>query len=214
MARMTVTAAGRPRDGAHGQGHGGHEHVGGFLAAQDARREGQGRQAKDGPEQDVAEACDLAGQGRGQFVGLGDHGRDAADFSAVAGAHDHARGLAVGDQGGGVGHVAPVTEDSILWQKVRGFAHGHGFAGQSRFVHAQILDGDEAQVGGHLVARAQNHDISGDQFGSRHAARGARSDDHRLGDHGIGQRFERPGCLGLLDVADNGIDQDHADDDA
>ena len=43
---------------------------------------------------------------------------------------------------------------------------------------------------------------------------GARTDDHRLGDHGIGEGFERPGRLGLLDVANDGVDQDHPDDDS
>ena len=44
------------------------------------------------------------------------------------------------------------------------FSTGHGFAGQSRFLDAQILRFEQAQVGRHAVALGQQHDVARHQL--------------------------------------------------
>lgn len=42
-----------------------------------------------------------------------------------------------------------------------GFGGGHGFAGEGGFLDAQVVDLDEAEVGGHTVAGFEAHDVAG-----------------------------------------------------
>jgi hypothetical protein len=76
------------------------------------------------------------------------------------------------------------------------------------------LDLDQAQIGRHLVARLQLHQIARHQgFGfQRHQPSVA--PDHGVGREHLTDRLERVLGLALLHEADGGIDEHHAEDDA
>ena len=63
----------------------------------------------------MAELPDFMCQRCFQFGGFRDHLVDAANFGAVARFHHHADAGAIGDQGGGIRHVAAVGQNRIGW---------------------------------------------------------------------------------------------------
>ena len=63
-----------------------------------------------------------------------------------------------------VSHVEAVTESRrCVGEQGRVFVHRDRFAGQRRLVHLELCRLDQSQVGRHLVARLQQHDIAGHQ---------------------------------------------------
>jgi hypothetical protein len=202
------------RDHRDGHRHRGHEHVDGRAAVPQADREGQAGQHEDGVEQHVAEAGDLAGQRCGQYLGTGDELRDAPDLGGIAGFRDHADPGAVGHQAGRIGHVRALRQHDVMRQPFGLLLDRHRLAGQRGFVDLQVAALQQAQVRGHLVARGQQDDIARHQLrgvdlllfpGAQH--RGCRGQRAREGR----QRAQR---LALLDEADDGVEQDDAEDHA
>ena len=92
------------------------------------------------------------------------------------------------------------------------FSTGDRLAGQRRLVDVQLALAHEAQVGRHLVAGLQQHEVAGDDLGRRQAQRLARAHHRRLGRHRLRQRLDGGDRLGLLDVADERVEEHDAED--
>ena len=127
--------------------------------------------------------------------------------------HQPARG-ALGDQRARPQHRAPVAKRRIGGDRIHGLFHRHGLAGQDRLLRGQPPRLDHPQVGGHLVARLQQHDVAGHQVGPvhRHAPPVAQHGGAR-GEHAPDRRHRRLG-LALLEEADHRIGQHHGQDHA
>jgi hypothetical protein len=215
----------RQRDGhdrrqPFGNGRGGErdhhqEHVGRRMAAQQhAEDEGQRTQPQDRCREHAAEAVDLAQQRRRAGGHVGQHRIDAADLGGRAGGHHQAGGLAVADQRAGIGHAAAVAQRRIGGDRVAVLVHRHRFAGERRFIDAQVLHLQQPQVGRHAVARSQQHQIAGHQVGGIDVLAPAVAQHHRMRRQHRADRVQRRLGLALLDEADDGVDhhrgQQHA----
>ena len=88
----------------------------------------------------------------------------------------------------------------------------HGFAGQRRLVDAQVARADEAQVGRHLVPALDEDEVAGHDLGGRQPQLLAGADDGGLGGHGATQRLDGGDRPGLLQVADERVEEDDAED--
>ncbi len=198
-------------DHRHRQRHRRQEHLHRRLAVhQGAHREAQRRQPQNGPHQPVAKARDAPRQRRGQHVGVGQQLRDAADLGAFAYGHHHPGGRAVVHQGRRIGHVAAVGQHRVGGQRFGALLDRQRLTSERRLIHAQLAHLEQAQVGGHLVARGQQHDVAGHQF-ARIDALALPTAQHRgLGGERARQRFERTQRLAFLDEADHGVEEDHA----
>ena len=91
--------------------------------------------------------------------------------------------------------------------------HRDGLAGQRRFVHLQLRDLDQPQVGGNLVAGLEQHDVARDQLLGRHLPHFAAA--QHGGPRGGKLLQGRQGPVGApgLHGADGGIEHDDHDDD-
>jgi len=200
-------------DGAHGQGHGRHEHVEGALSPQDAHQEGDGRQGQDHVEQHPAEIGDLAQEGGLQLLGLRDELGDAAHLRVVPdGNHDPGR-LPEGDQGGSVGHVAPVGKHRVVRQDLLGLPGRDRLAGEGGLVDLEVPGGRQAEIRRDLVPGLEQDDVSGHHLCRRDARLFACPQDRCLGDHGPGKCLHGLDRPRLLDEAYHGVDEDHPEDD-
>lgn len=83
-----------------------------------------------------------------------------------------------------------------------------GLAGQGRFVDRQPFGPDDACVGGHAVALADDHEVTGDELGSVKRTLAARP-EHSRGDlDGAAQRAQRSLGSRLLDEAEDAVEDD------
>ena len=148
IARVTVSAAGRPS---------GMAPTARAIAAMRVSTIGWPRSTpmpkvsadkrQDGDQQHPAELGDLAGEGRFQLGGAGDQLRDAPNLAAVAGRDDHAGRGAIRDQGGGVSHIAALSQHSIVCNQQGGiFLHRQRLAGEGSFGHLKIARGHQAEI--------------------------------------------------------------------
>ena len=195
-------------DGRGGQGHGHHEHLGqGLAAPEHANGEGEHNKADDDQRQPVAKAGHLAQQRRGGGLHRGQQGADAAQLRGAARGHDQPRGRARGHQRARVQHAVPVAQGGILGHRARVLVAGQGFAGQHRLIGPQALGVQDAQIGGHLVARGQQHHIA------RHQGLGIHHRPHAAAQHRGLQRqhapdgIERGLGLAFLQKANQRIDE-------
>ena len=146
-------------------------------------------------------------------MGLGDEVGDASDLGGVAGRDHHAGPLAGGDQGGGVGHVGAIGQGGVFGQGLGLLLHRERLAGEGRLVDPQVAGIREAHVGRDLVAGLQDDDVAGHQLGGREAHALAVAHDRGLGGHGPRQRLDGLDRLGFLEIADDGVDHHHPEDD-
>ena len=83
------------------------------------------------------------------------------------------------------------------------------FAGQRGFGNLQITHLEKAQISGNLIAALQKNDVADHQFRGRDAPLLPLPQDRGLGGHGSGQGRQGIDRLGLLEIADHGVDQHH-----
>jgi hypothetical protein len=159
----------RLRDGGHRQAHGREDHEHRRLAAQHADHEDQRADRQHHEGQPLAEGGQALLQRRAQVDGAIQQAGHLAELGGHAGGHHQARSPAVRRRRALEGHVEPVAQRRCGFrQHARVLVDGDRLAGQCRFVDLQLGDLDQAQVGRHLVARLQQHDVAGHQPGCRH----------------------------------------------
>ncbi len=138
---------------------------------------------------------------------------DLADLGLEAGGGDQTMGAAAGhDRAGKADVVAGGERRAGRGAFVGAFLHRRGFAGQQRLVALQIDGLGQADIGGHPVARLEQHQIARHQIARRDAAARAIADHHGMG---LLERFEGVGGAAgriFLGRADDAIDQQHRGD--
>ena len=77
------------------------------------------------------------------------------------------------------------------------------FAGQQRFVHGQVVRGEQGRVGGHPVALGKQHQVAPHHLRAGDPRFGAIADDEGARAGEVAQRFERALGLALLDHRDH-----------
>ena len=86
-------------------------------------------------------------------------------------------------------------------------------SGQRRFIHLQVVDLEQAQIGWHAVAGAQEHNVAGDEiFGADASLLAVPSNSRFRADH-FGQCFDGLFGLRFLEKTNDGVDQYHTGDD-
>ena len=211
IASVIVMTAGRPSGmAATASADRGQEHLAEAVAAdQDPERKGQRRESEDRAGEPAGEARHLAKQRRGQRLDLRQQLADAADLGGRAGGDDDAGALAVGHERARVGHRGSGRRAAPRRRPGRSLLDRQRLAGQRRLLDLQALGLDQAQIGGHPVARLQEHDVARHQLLGRYGEALAAADHDRLGRQHVPDGVERLLGLALLDVADHGIDHDH-----
>jgi hypothetical protein len=92
-----------------------------------------------------------------------------AQFGGHAGCHHQPAAASVRGCRALEGHVQPVAQRVYRpYEHARVLGHRDRFAGQRGFVHLELRDIDQPQVGGHLVAGLQQHDVARNKGVSRH----------------------------------------------
>ena len=109
-------------------------------------------------------------------------------------------------------HVDAVAQGTgvLSGQGVGLLGHGDRFAREGRFVHLQLRDLDQAQVGRNLVARLQQHDVAGYQHAGGHHLYFAAAQHGGMGRRQLAQRGHGLVCPPGLHEADDGVE--HYDD--
>ena len=90
----------------------------------------------------------------------------------------------------------------------------HRLAGQRRLVDAQVARRAGGAGRPAPCRRPGEHEVAGDDLGGRQPQLLAGAHDRGLGRHRAAQRLDGGDRLGLLEVADDGVQQDDAEDDA
>jgi hypothetical protein len=96
----------------------------------------------------------------------------------------------------------------------QGIFDGFRFAGQRRFLDAQVARLDEAQVGRNLVSRSEQHQVTGHQVLGLDLLSPAVPHHRGAERKHVADRVERLFRLAFLNEADQRIDQHHAQDHA
>ena len=92
---------------------------------------------------------------------------DVAEFGILAGCGHHANAAAGADGRAGEEHIGTVAQRQFAFQRVGGFIHHRRLAGQNGFFNPQIMALNQAHIGRHAVARAQNYNIARHQVAGR-----------------------------------------------
>ena len=192
---------------------GGHEHLDGLFAPRDTDDKGGRRQPEDDPQHQPAELRDFFGERRGEFRGRGDEPRDVPRFGAVARGPDDGLALTGGDERAGEGEIAAVGEHGVERERVRVLVDGEGFAGECGFIDLQTFHLHQPQIGGHAVARLEQHHIAGHESLGVDSLRAAIAAHGGLGRDHAGERLDGFPGLGLLEKTENGIEDHDAEDD-
>ena len=202
------------RDGRHHQGHRPQEAITQVVAQIDPVEEIEGTHDQDRLDEGLDEFAHLALQ-RGQAgVGALDQSRDLAEDRVPADSDHQAAGGALGQVGPGKAHVALIAGHQVLaGQGLNRLGYRHGFTGQGRLVDMEAAGVDEAQVSGNLIAPLQHQDVARHQFAGRQAPHLAVADHHALGHHHALQGLQGRLGLALLHETQDGVEQDHAEDD-
>ena len=146
------------------------------------------------------------------LVGL-DHLGDEADLRAHARARHESLAASVRDQRAHERGVPAVAQRMLLVQDQRRvLLHGHRFAGQRGFFDLEVDGRDQAQIGGHIVARFQQDDVARNELPGRNRDLMAVADDLGVGRRHLLQGRERLLGLRLLDHADDGVQHHDAHD--
>ena len=93
------------------------------------------------------------------------------------------------------------------------FSTGTRFAGQRRFVDVQIALVQQAQIGRHAVAGLQQHHVAGHELRRGNPQLLTAAPHRGLGDDHLRQRVDGLLRFRLLEVADDGVDEDDAEND-
>ncbi len=201
-------------DGGHGQADGCEGHQQRCLAAQNAHHKDHRTDAQHRYRQALAIRREAQLQRRAAVAGVEQRGH-LAQLRAHAGGHHQPACAAMGGGGALEGHVGAVAQRAHVFG-CQGFGllgHRDGLAREGRFIHLQLRNLDEPQVGRDLVARLQQHDVAGHQFSSGQDLHHAAAQHGGVGRRQLAQR--RHGLVGApgLHKADNGVehhdDEDH-----
>ena len=103
-------------------------------------------------------------------------------------------------------HVGAVAQRLGLGECVRLLTDRHGFAGQGGLGDAQAGRVDQSAIGGDRVAFRKDDDVAGDHVGGVDAHDFAAAQHRGLRGRHLGERLDRGLRLGLLHVAEHGID--------
>lgn len=153
-------------------------------------------------------------QRRAAVAGVKQRG-DLAQLGVHAGGYYQPARPAMGGRGALEGHVGAVAQRAHVFG-CQGFGllgHGDGFAREGRFIHLQLRNLDESQVGRDLVAGFQQHDVAGHQHGGRNHLHRTAAQHGGVRRRQLAQR--RHGLVGApsLHKADDGVehhdDEDH-----
>ena len=138
---------------------------------------------------------------------------DPADLGLKAGGHHDAGALARRHHGSRIGHAPSVSEGGVLLDGGLGLGGSHRFTREGCLVDQERAGLEQPEIGGDAVSgfdedNVAGHDLAGGDARAAPVAQhvGARRDHAADG-------VERVLGLALLDEADNGIDEDHGDDD-
>jgi hypothetical protein len=157
--------------------------------------------------------CCVSTERRGQRLDGADQRADASELTCGPGRHHHARPVAACNESPRKDHRSPVAERCLSSNRRNPFVDRHRLAGQRRFVDAQIAHADQTQIRGHTVAGLEQHEVArndglrGDCGSLSIADDGSARVDH----HPDG--IQRPLGASFLDMANDGVEQDHGEHD-
>ena len=170
-------------NGCHGQADGRHEHLARVVSVGHARHKDQHAYADAQQRQLFAQVGHAALQRRFHAFLAAQHARDGAQLRVHARGHDDSLAAPVGDQATGKGQVGPVAQRQVAFS-CQGFGmlfHRLAFAGQGALIRTQPCRYREPQVGGHIIARLQQHHVAGNQVRCRHGEEGPFAAHLRVG---------------------------------
>ena len=179
----------------------------------DADHQHQSGKADDEHRQLPAELRHLPGQRCLQGFHFGDQAVDATDFSAGAGGDDDPECPAGGDQGAGIGHAGAVADAGVGGDRVNALVAGQRFAGQCRFLDAQVGRFQQTEVGRDAVARFQADDVAGYQFGSVDLPPFPLAPELGARRQHLADAGQRRLSLAFLEETDDRVDDDDAEND-
>ena len=132
--------------------------------------------------EDLGHAVELALQRRLRALRRGDHVGDAAHLRRLARRDDHERRRAAGHLGVLEHQVRAVAERRLpLGKRRRVLGDRRALAGERRLLHLERRRRDDATVGGHQVARLEQHDVARHEAASSRPPRPPRSAARGLG---------------------------------
>ena len=175
-----------------------------------AEHEHADRKQQNRQRQPPAKTRHLLHQRRGQRRHPGEQAVDATQLGRGAGGDYHAGCLAVAHQRARPRHVVAVGERGVGGERLGLLFDRQGFAGQRGLGHAQAVDRDEAQVGGHFVARREVHEVARHQLGGVDLVLLSATGDDGVRRQHRADRVERLLRAALLNETDQCVDDDHA----
>jgi hypothetical protein len=130
-------------------------------APREADDEERGADAHAQPEDHRAEIVEALFEGRALLLDVGEQLAHAADLGVAPGGHDHAPRVAVHRGGAREDHVGPVAHGALFGHdEVGALLHRGALARELALHGAQLRRGHQPQVGGHLVARLEHHEVA------------------------------------------------------
>ena len=167
----------------------------------------------DGGGDQVAEVLDLPQERRLERADAGEQLVDAAELSLAPGGDHHPGRAARHDHGPGKGHAVAVADGGLLGDRIGSLLGRDRLAGERRLLGAQVLCVGEAEIGRHLVAGFEQHDVPRHQLVSRDHARLAAARRPGLGREHVANRVERLLGLAFLDEAEQRVEKHDPEDD-
>ena len=198
----------RLRNGRDCQAHGDQDHLQWRLAAQHSHRKDDRADCQYGQRHPLAKRGEAQLQRCAAVSVLLQQSGHLAQFSGHAGRHDQSAAASVRGCGSLEGHVEPVPQRMHRAREYSGLlGYRDRFTGKSRFIDSQLCDVDQPQVGRHLVASLQQHDVARHQGLRRNLLQLAAAQHGRLGGCQALQRRQRlVGAPGLYQ-SDGRIEQ-------
>ena len=201
------------RDRADGKRDAGQHRVDERVAAREADADQQRGDDGDCDGEPGRDPCHRPRQRRLELGGAFEERRDVAELGVAAGCDDGRGARPVRDQRAAVGHAAPVGDRAFRLDGRGALRHRHRLAGQGRLLDLEVSNVEEAEVGGHLVARCELDDVAGDEFGHGHRQTRPVTDNRGEIGHHLDQRLDRLPGPELLQEADHGVRDHDAEDD-
>ena len=202
------------RDGCHRQRDGCQQHLHGILPAQQAGCQHDETDHDHRDRDDGAEAGQSLLQRRLHPLGAGHQVGDLAELGLLPGRHDDGPAGAPDHLRPAEQHAGPVGHAGAFGDRVRGFAHRNGLAGECGLGGLQIRGREQSHIGRHAIAGFEQHDVTGHEPCGVDAAH--LTLPQHVG-HGCRQPFERGqrlvGPVGL-EHPDDGVEHDDDADDA
>ncbi len=204
----------RRRDGRDRQGDGRDEEALGVLAAREPQREHDDHRPQSRCADPQGHGVQLPGERRLLLGGRRQHAGDLADLGVGAYAGDDHHAAAVGDRRVHERHIGAVAGAELgVGECVGRLGGGHALAGERRLVDVQRARLDDPPVGGHVVARGEQHDVAGHDLLRRDLRLDAVAAHARRQLHQRLERVHRALCLALLAQAGHGVEHREGDED-